>query len=83
MQRGLELQSVRNAHLICIFKRILYLLEHNIKPVFVFDGKAPELKRHTLRLRQDMREKRLVNLKKLAEIYIVRELERKAKQFGY
>ncbi|EAS06115.1 XPG amine-terminal domain protein (macronuclear) [Tetrahymena thermophila SB210] len=69
----------KNIHLVGIFKRLCRLLSLGIKPVFVFDGKAPELKRHTLYLRQQQREKRQVNLKKLAEKYVIKQLEGKLK----
>jgi flap endonuclease-1 len=32
------------AHLIGIFNRTIMFLEHGVKPVWVFDGKPPELK---------------------------------------
>ncbi len=41
-------KEFENVHLIGIFKRILKLFAYGIKPVFVFDGKFPELKRMTL-----------------------------------
>lgn len=37
--------NFENIHLIGMLRRIMFLLEHNIKPVFVFDGPPPELKR--------------------------------------
>lgn len=37
--------NFENVHLIGILKRIMFLLENGIKPIFVFDGPAPELKR--------------------------------------
>ena len=33
------------SHLVGLFSRTAKLLEHNIKPCFVFDGKAPDLKK--------------------------------------
>ncbi|KAI1241758.1 hypothetical protein IHE44_0005248 [Lamprotornis superbus] len=40
--------SVRNAHLLTLFHRLCKLLFFRIRPVFVFDGEAPLLKRQTL-----------------------------------
>ena len=49
----------RNIHLIGILRRIIKLMFYGIKPVFVFDGKFPELKRETVKKRQMMRENRV------------------------
>ena len=40
--------NYQNVHVIGIMKRIVYLLQMGVKPVFVFDGPAPELKKKTL-----------------------------------
>jgi len=37
-----------NAHLVGLFRRICKLLFYHVKPVFVFDGGAPMLKRQAL-----------------------------------
>ena len=37
-----------NAHVVGFLRRICKLLFHGIKPVFVFDGGAPALKRSTI-----------------------------------
>jgi len=37
-----------NAHLVGMFRRICKLLFYHVKPVFVFDGGAPMLKRQAL-----------------------------------
>jgi len=41
------------AHLIGIYYRTLQLLEHGIKPIWVFDGKPPEMKMEELSKRKD------------------------------
>uniref|UniRef100_A0A665TML9 Excision repair cross-complementation group 5 n=1 Tax=Echeneis naucrates TaxID=173247 RepID=A0A665TML9_ECHNA len=48
--------SVQNAHLLTLFHRICKLLFFRIRPVFVFDGDAPLLKRQTLALRRQRKE---------------------------
>ena len=48
-------EEVEIGYLIGIFKRILKLLLYGIKPVFVFDGKFPEIKRQTLIKRAELR----------------------------
>lgn len=46
-----------NAHLMGLFQRLCKLLYFRIKPVFVFDGAFPELKRETIAKRQDSKSK--------------------------
>ncbi len=45
------------SHLSGLFYRTINLLEHDIRPVYVFDGKPPELKHRTLEKRKEAREK--------------------------
>lgn len=51
------------SHLSGMFYRTINLLENGIKPVFVFDGKPPELKQHVLKQRGARREKAESQLK--------------------
>ncbi|XP_064455092.1 DNA excision repair protein ERCC-5 homolog [Ornithodoros turicata] len=44
-------QPVSNAHLMVLLQRVCKLLFYRIKPVFVFDGGVPQLKRQTLAAR--------------------------------
>ena len=44
--------TVPNAHLVLLFQRICKLLYFRIKPIFVFDGGVPELKKKTMVLLQ-------------------------------
>lgn len=46
--RDKEGNALRNGHLLGFFRRLCKLLFYNIKPVFVFDGGAPALKRLTI-----------------------------------
>ncbi|KAI8503975.1 nucleotide-excision repair, DNA incision, 3'-to lesion [Branchiostoma belcheri] len=46
----------QNPHLKVLFNRICKLLFYRIKPVFVFDGRMPELKRKTLAARRKRKE---------------------------
>ena len=43
---------IRNAHLLGVFHRVCKLLSHGIKPVFVFDGGVPVLKKQTMATRK-------------------------------
>lgn len=47
---------VPNAHRIGLMRRLCRLLYHGIRPVFVFDGAAPRLKKQTLQQRQQHRQ---------------------------
>ena len=51
------------------------LLFHNIKPVFVFDGVAPAIKRRTTLLRRQRRELAAVKTKKIAEKLLLARLK--------
>ncbi|NWU93376.1 ERCC5 protein, partial [Upupa epops] len=48
--------SIQNAHLLTLFHRLCKLLFFRIRPVFVFDGEAPLLKRQTLAKRRHRKE---------------------------
>ena len=56
--RDKEGNALRNSHVVGFFRRICKLLYFGIKPVFVFDGGAPVLKRETIRGRARRREGR-------------------------
>lgn len=56
--RDKEGNALRNSHVVGFFRRICKLLWFGIKPVFVFDGGAPALKRATLQGRRRRREGR-------------------------
>lgn len=56
--RDKEGNALRNSHVVGFFRRICKLLYFGIKPVFVFDGGAPALKRETIRRRARRREGR-------------------------
>jgi 5'-3' exonuclease len=58
---------IRNAHLLGFFRRICKLLYLRIKPVFVFDGGTPALKRRTVIARRRQREQAQFRFRKTAE----------------
>lgn len=47
--------SIQNAHLLGLFNRICKLLYFKIKPVFVFDGGVPILKKNTIAARRKLK----------------------------
>ena len=54
-------------HLVGIFHRTIQFLEHGIKPIWVFDGKAPDMKSAELDKRKQMKEEALEEKKKAEE----------------
>ncbi|NXH15347.1 ERCC5 protein, partial [Bucco capensis] len=59
--------SIRNAHLLTLFRRLCKLLFFRIRPVFVFDGEAPLLKRQTLARRRQRKDIAISDSRKTAE----------------
>ncbi|XP_063193354.1 DNA excision repair protein ERCC-5 isoform X2 [Chroicocephalus ridibundus] len=59
--------SVQNAHLLTLFHRLCKLLFFRIRPVFVFDGEAPLLKRQTLAKRRQRKEIAISDSRKTTE----------------
>ncbi len=45
------------SHLVGLFPRTIRLMEYGIKPIFVFDGKPPLLKKQELERRRELKEK--------------------------
>ncbi|KAG5186038.1 XPG N-terminal domain-containing protein, partial [Tribonema minus] len=67
---------MKNAHIIGTLRRVIKLLYHRIRPVFVFDGGAPSLKEQTLRARRRMRQDAEVNVTKQAQRILTAQLKR-------
>lgn len=65
--RGRHGNPLATAHLAGLFSSTCKLLSHRIKPIFVFDGAAPELKDKTLAARRDQRFKAVRKSKSAAE----------------
>ncbi|XP_068017625.1 DNA excision repair protein ERCC-5 [Melanerpes formicivorus] len=59
--------SIQNAHLLTLFHRLCKLLFFRVRPVFVFDGEAPLLKRQTLAKRRQRKEFAVSDSRKTAE----------------
>lgn len=55
------------SHLMGTFYRTIRLLENGIKPVYVFDGKPPDMKGHELLKRAERREEAEAALAKATE----------------
>eukprot|EP00349_Pseudokeronopsis_sp_Brazil_P001325 CAMPEP_0202957534 /NCGR_PEP_ID=MMETSP1396-20130829/1892_1 /ASSEMBLY_ACC=CAM_ASM_000872 /TAXON_ID= /ORGANISM="Pseudokeronopsis sp., Strain Brazil" /LENGTH=300 /DNA_ID=CAMNT_0049675051 /DNA_START=148 /DNA_END=1050 /DNA_ORIENTATION=+ len=63
MKQGMGIGELRDeegnltGHLVGLFHRTIQFMENGIKPIWVFDGKPPELKAHVLDGRKDLKEK--------------------------
>ncbi len=55
--RDEEGKMIKNAHLIGTIRRILKILFHKIRPIFVFDGATPSLKANTIQRRRKTHER--------------------------
>lgn len=66
---------IRNAHLLGFFRRICKLLYLRAKPVFVFDGGTPALKRRTVIARRRQRERAQSKIRKTAEKLLLNHLK--------
>ncbi|GAQ89269.1 putative Xeroderma pigmentosum group G protein [Klebsormidium nitens] len=67
-------EMLRNAHLLGFFRRICKLLYLRVKPVFVFDGGTPALKRQTVMARRRQRDKSQAKIRKTAEKLLLNHL---------
>lgn len=78
--RDKEGNALRNSHIVGFFRRICKLLYFGIKPVFVFDGGAPILKRQTIAGRQKRREGRREDAARTAGKLLAMQLQRSAEE---
>ncbi|KAH6913322.1 flap structure-specific endonuclease [Coprinopsis sp. MPI-PUGE-AT-0042] len=76
--RDKEGRGLVNAHLVGFLRRIAKLLFYGIKPVFVFDGGAPVLKRSTLTERRKKKSGAAASHLKLAEKLLAAQMRREA-----
>jgi DNA excision repair protein ERCC-5 len=73
--RDADGDMVRNAHLLGVLRRCCKLLFLGVRPVFVFDGETPALKRRTLMLRAAARDVQAARLRRQAEKLILSRLK--------
>jgi DNA excision repair protein ERCC-5 len=78
--RDKEGNALRNSHVVGFFRRICKLLYFGIKPVFVFDGDAPALKRHTIAGRKRRREGRREDAVRTAGKLLAVQMQRRAEE---
>ena len=78
--RDKEGNALRNSHVVGFFRRICKLLFFGIRPVFVFDGGAPVLKRQTISGRKARREGRREDAIKTAGKMLALQMQRRAEE---
>lgn len=78
--RDKEGNALRNSHVVGFFRRICKLLFFGIKPVFVFDGGAPVLKRQTVSERKKRREGRREDAVRTAGKLLAVQMQRRAEE---
>lgn len=78
--RDKEGNALRNSHVVGFFRRICKLLFYGIKPVFVFDGGAPALKRNVIRARKQRREGRRDDAARTAGKLLAVQMQRRAEE---
>lgn len=76
--RDKEGRGLTNAHVLGFLRRITKLMFYGIKPVFVFDGGAPVLKRSTLMERKKKKLGAAASHAKVAEKLLAAQLRRQA-----
>jgi DNA excision repair protein ERCC-5 len=72
--------ALHNSHIVGFFRRICKLLFHGIRPVFVFDGGAPALKRQTIAGRKKRREERKEDAAQTARKLLALQVKKHAEQ---
>ncbi|GLD96477.1 hypothetical protein PINS_up021138 [Pythium insidiosum] len=70
-----EGNMIKNAHLLGTFHRVAKLLFYRIRPVFVFDGNTPELKRRTVARRRKRQDHQAANLRQTAQRILLNRLK--------
>lgn len=78
--RDKEGNALRNSHVVGFFRRICKLLYFGIKPVFVFDGGAPVMKRQTIAGRKKRREGHREDAVKTAGKLLAVQMQRSAEE---
>jgi DNA excision repair protein ERCC-5 len=78
--RDKEGNALRNSHVVGFFRRICKLLWFGIRPIFVFDGGAPALKRATLQGRRRRREGRREDAVRTAGKLLAVQMQRLAEE---
>ncbi|KAG6334646.1 hypothetical protein ID866_4442 [Astraeus odoratus] len=76
--RDKEGRALMNAHVLGFLRRICKLLFYGIRPVFVFDGGAPALKRNTISERKKKKSGAATSHAQIAERLLAAQMRREA-----
>ena len=68
-------EMLRNAPLLGLFRRLVKLLGLKVRPVLVFDGATPALKRRTVARRQAFRQRQEGSLRRTAERILLNQMK--------
>ncbi|XP_057614369.1 DNA excision repair protein ERCC-5 isoform X2 [Chionomys nivalis] len=75
--------AIENAHLLTLFNRLCKLLFFRIRPIFVFDGDAPLLKKQTLAKRRQRKDSASTDSRRTTEKLLKTFLKRQALQTAF
>lgn len=75
--RDQEGNALKHSHVVGFFRRICKLLYFGIKPVFIFDGGVPALKRSTIQQRKERRQGKRDNAEITARKLLAIQLQKK------
>lgn len=78
--RDAQGSPVANAHLLGLLQRVCKLLFYGVKPVFVFDGGVPQLKKQTLAARQERRTSAQESAQRKARLLLLKARHRGSKR---
>ncbi|KAJ5551466.1 DNA excision repair protein Rad2 [Penicillium sp. DV-2018c] len=78
--RDKEGNALRNSHIVGFFRRICKLLYFGIRPVFVFDGGAPVMKRQVIASRKKRREGHREDAARTAGKLLAVQMQRSAEE---
>ncbi|KAG7918228.1 hypothetical protein OGATHE_000989 [Ogataea polymorpha] len=76
--RDVQGNQLVNSHIVGFFRRICKLLYFGIRPVFVFDGGAPLLKKQTISKRREKREGSKETAEQVARRLLAKQLQNRA-----
>ena len=68
-------EMIANAPLLGLFRRLVKLLGLKVRPVIVFDGATPALKRRTVARRQAFRQRQEGSLRRTAEKILLNQIK--------